>query len=136
MTGLPAPGSRAAACFTTDGWTCTTEFGDKWYHISNCSAFAESKFGCKDACIMCVVAPGAPRGKEAEFALAYCNKDHKVGAPQHALVAKRTEFLAALDSTMAQKRPKLRQGAVKAGLVVGKRPGGKSGRFSRQTARP
>ena len=71
---------------------------------------------------MCVVATGAPKGKEAEFALAYCSKNHKVGAPQHALVAKRTEFLAALDSTMAQKRPRLRQGAVKAGKVVGKRP--------------
>ena len=134
VSKVPAPGSKVAACVTVDGWTCATEFGDRWYHIINCKALAENKFDCKDACVMCVVATGGLKGREEEYALSYCSKNHKVGAPQHALLAKRAEFIAAMDDTMFQRRPSQRQAAVKSGKVVGKRP--KGSRFQRQTARP
>jgi hypothetical protein len=114
---MPAPGSKVAACVTVDGWTCATEFGDRWYHINNCKALAETKFGCKDACVMCVVATGGVKGREEEYALSHCSKNHKVGAPQHALLAKRAEFIAAIgrNHTAAAAEPASGGGKVREG---------------------
>ena len=138
---MPAPGSRVAKMATEAGWSAATEYASHWYHVENCKAMAAKRFGCKDACVMSVVTQGAPRGYEAEWALAYCDQNHSVDAPEHALLAKRTEYMAAMDDTMFQQRAKLRQQAVASGKVVGKRPAPKGGRgrgkpFPRQTARP
>ena len=138
---LPAPGSRVAKMATDAGWTAATEYADQWFHVENCKAMGAKLFSCKDACVMCVVVKGAPRGCEAEWVLAYCDKNHTVDAPEHALLAKRAEFMAAMDDTMVQHRSKLRQQAVAAGKIVGKKPAPRGGRgrgkpFPRQTARP
>jgi hypothetical protein len=130
---MPAPGSRVAS-FGVDGdWCAPTKFSGLWYHVKNCKAVGEKLFSCKDMCVMSTVAtvPKHMTGKEAEFALAYCDKNHKVDSPEHALVTKQAEFFAALNDTMFQKREGRRKAAELAGdIEVRKKPpqrGGKGG---------
>ena len=137
---MPAPGSRVATICMEDGWHCASEYGDRWFYVENCMKMAEKLFGCKNACILCVVTQGAPKGREAEWALAYCSKKHTVNSPEHALLPKRAEFIAAMDDTMTRYQPKRRQAAIASGKIVGSKPtrGGGRGRgrgFGRQTAR-
>ena len=70
--------------------------------VDNCKAMAAKLFGCKDACVLCIVTKGAPIGHDAVWALAYCDKNHTADAPEYALIAKRGEYIAAMNDTMRQ----------------------------------